>query len=117
MLIRRIVYWSLLLVLTVIWFGFVFSDGTAACQAAAPRPPLDEFAAQGISYFPPGYWCLYIRHNSVEPFDAAGWIDWSVSLGIVLLLIYGALSFVVRLALRVRERRRTRAEPLTVPSA
>jgi len=117
MLIRRIVYWSLLLALTVIWFGFVSADGTAACQAAAPRPPLDEFAAQGISYFPPGYWCLYIRHNSVEPFDAAGWIDWSVSLGIVLLLIYGALSFVVRLALRVRERRRTRAEPLTVPSA
>jgi len=105
MLIRRIVYWSLLLALTVIWFGFVFSDGTAACQAAAPRPPLDEFAVAGISYLPPGYSCLYIRHSSVEPFDAAGWIDWSVSLGIVLLLLYGALSFVVRLASRFRERR------------
>ncbi len=106
MRIRRTVYWTSILALVVAWFTLTSSDGTAACQAGALPPPLDEFAPDGLSYFPPGYECLYITgQNTVEPLDAAGWIDWAVNLGIFLLLLYGAVSFGVRIGLRVSGRR------------
>ena len=45
---------------------------------------------------------MYIDgRNTVEPLDAAGWVEWSNSVGILVLLVYGAMSFVVRIGRRV----------------
>ena len=107
---RRVFYWLLLLGLIGVWFFGTHSDGTAACRAAAPPTPLNEFAPGGISYLPPGYECLYIKQNTVEPLDAAGWFEWAVSVAILLVLCYGALSVVVRIGLRATDRR-ARAAP------
>ena len=95
---RRPLYWGSLLALVAAWFMFGGASGLAACQAATSPPPLDEFGTNGLSYFPPGYRCLYIDGNTVEPLDAAGWRAWTLVMGILLLLIYGVLSFVVRLS-------------------
>lgn len=77
MLIRRAAYWTSLLALVVAWFTLTSADGTAACRAAAPPPPLNEFGTDGIAFLPPGYECMYIDgRNSVEPLDAAGWVEW-----------------------------------------
>jgi hypothetical protein len=60
----------------------------------------------GLSYLPPGYECLYISgRDTVEPLDAAGWFEWGVSVGVLLLLAYGAVSFALRVGLRVSKRR------------
>jgi hypothetical protein len=99
--IRRAGYWASLLALVLAWFTLTSSDGRAACQAAAPPPPLDEYGTDGISYFPPGYNCLYIDgRNTVEPLDAAGWVDWSIGVAILVMIVYGALRFVAQLRRR-----------------
>jgi hypothetical protein len=108
---RRAIYWTALLALVVVWFTMASADGMQACRAAAPPPPLDEFATNGISYLPPGYECSYISgRNTVEPLDAAGWVDWGLSIGILVLLLSGAMSFVIRLGLTVSDRRTPSSE-------
>ena len=99
--IRRFAYWLALLALAVAWFFFLGADGTHVCSEARPGT---EFGTGGTSWFPPGYVCLYIGGNSVEPFDAEGWATWAVELGFLALVAYGVLSFLLRLLLSLRRR-------------
>lgn len=101
---RRLVYWGALLAFGVVFFFFVLADnGFERCAAAAPRL---ESRYGGLSYFPPGYECLYTtRPNKLVALDQRGWMNWALAIGTGLLLLYGSLSFSVRMGLRVSARR------------
>ncbi len=93
---RRLIFWGCVFSLVAVWW-FDPGDDYAACEAAAASAGEAEWAPNGISLFPPGYECLYIRGDDIVPLDAGGWLELIAQIAIPVLLLYGFVRFALRL--------------------
>jgi cbb3-type cytochrome oxidase subunit 3 len=93
---RRVIYWAGILSLAVVWWMDP-GDDYAACQEAAAAAGQAEWAPDGLSVFPPGYECLYIRGDEVVPLDVGGWVELVAQTAVPVLLLYGLVSFALRM--------------------
>jgi hypothetical protein len=93
---RRLIFWASLVSLVAVWW-VAPANNYAACKTAAASAGEAEWAPGGLSLIPPGYECLYIRANEVVPLDAGGWLELVAQTAIPGLLLYGLVSFSLRL--------------------
>ena len=93
---RRVIFWGGVLSLAAIWW-MAPADDYAACRKAAASAGEPEWSPHGLSLFPPGYECLYLRGDEVVPLDAGGWLGLIAQIAIPALLLYGLVSFALRL--------------------
>jgi hypothetical protein len=93
---RRVIYWGGIVSLVAVWW-MAPGDTYGACAKAAASAGEAEWAPGGLSVLPPGYECLYIRGDEVVPLDVGGWVELIAQTAVPVLLLYGLVSFALRM--------------------